>query len=89
MRLLLSSRSRPVHILRPNVRIPYPNSESDHTKFISWITTVANVFKAFDVEFKPYIDEINEREQVIRECADAATMDRIRSKCDQCLNIIR
>lgn len=35
--------------------------------------------KSFDTEFQPFIEEINAKEGVIRECADAATMDRIRS----------
>ena len=39
----------------------------------------ANTFRSFDVEFRPFIEEINVKEGVIRECADAATMERIRS----------
>ena len=43
------------------------------------IKTVANIFKSFDIEFQPFIEEINAKEGVIREYADAATMERIRS----------
>ena len=35
--------------------------------------------KSFEIEFQPFIEEINAKEGVIRQCADAATMDRIRS----------
>ena len=34
--------------------------------------------KPFDIEFQPFIEEINAKEGVIRECADAATMERIK-----------
>ena len=34
--------------------------------------------KSFDLEFQPFIEEIEAKEGVIRECADAATMERIR-----------
>ena len=33
----------------------------------------------FDIEFQSFIDEINAKEGTIRECADAATMEGIRS----------
>ena len=36
-------------------------------------------FKSFDIEFSPFIKEINAKEEVIRECADAVTKDRVRS----------
>ena len=36
-------------------------------------------FKSFDIEFLPFIQEINAKEGVIRELADAATMERVRS----------
>ena len=39
----------------------------------------ASILKSFDIEFQPFIEEINAKEEVIRECADAATMERIRS----------
>ena len=38
-----------------------------------------SILKSFDIEFQPFIEEINAKEGVIRECADAATMERIRS----------
>ena len=37
------------------------------------------MLKSFDLEFQPFLEEINAKEEVIRECADAATMERIRS----------
>ena len=43
------------------------------------ITKFASTLKSFDIEFQPFIDEINAKEGAIRECADAATMERIRS----------
>ena len=33
----------------------------------------------FDIEFKPFIDDMSEMEKRVRECADIATMDRIKS----------
>ena len=36
-------------------------------------------FKSFGIEFQPFIQEINAKEDVIRELADAATMERVRS----------
>lgn len=41
-----------------------------------------NTLKSFDLEFQPFIEEINAKERVIREYADAATMERVRSKYD-------
>ena len=40
---------------------------------------LAITLKSFEIEFQPFIEEINAKEGVIRQCADAATMDRIRS----------
>lgn len=36
------------------------------------------ILKSFDIEFQPFIDEINAKEEVVRKCADTATMKRIR-----------
>ena len=36
-------------------------------------------FKSFDIEFLPFIQQINAKEEAIRELADAATMERVRS----------
>ena len=36
-------------------------------------------FKSFDIEFLPFIQEIKAKEDIIRELADAATMERVRS----------
>ena len=41
---------------------------------------LTNVLKSFDIEFQPFIDEINTKEEAIRQCADAATMQRVSSK---------
>ncbi|RPB17873.1 hypothetical protein L211DRAFT_854693 [Terfezia boudieri ATCC MYA-4762] len=40
---------------------------------------VTNTLKSFDIEFQPFIEDINAKERVIRECADAATMEKIRN----------
>ena len=45
----------------------------------SGVKKFASILKSFDIEFQPFIEEINAKEEVIRECADAATMERIRS----------
>ena len=42
------------------------------------IKKLATKLMAFDIEFQPFIQEINAKEQEIRECADAVTMQRIR-----------
>ena len=39
----------------------------------------AITLKSFEIEFQPLIEEINAKEGVIRQYADAATMDRVRS----------
>jgi len=36
------------------------------------------MLKPFTIEFQPFIDEITGREKAVRECADIATMERIR-----------
>ena len=52
----------------------------NHTKSTSGIQKLAKPLKSFDLEFQPFIEEINAKERVIRDCADAATMERVRSK---------
>ena len=42
------------------------------------VTKILSLVKPFDIEFGPFIDEINAKEKVIRDCADSATMDRIK-----------
>jgi len=37
------------------------------------------MLKPFAVEFQPFIDDITGKEKIIQECADMATMERIRS----------
>lgn len=37
-----------------------------------------SIHKPFDIEFRPFIEEINAKEGVIRACADATTLERIR-----------
>ena len=49
------------------------------TEPYSGIKKLAKPLKSFDLEFQPFIEEINAKEQVIREYADAATMERVRS----------
>ena len=44
------------------------------------ITKIQNMLKPFDVEFGPLISEIDAKEKLIRECADSATMVRIKRK---------
>ena len=50
-----------------------------YTKPQLGVKKFASILKSFDIEFQPFIEEINAKEKVIRECADAATMERIRS----------
>ena len=50
----------------------YAKAESGMKKF-------ANSLKSFDIEFQPFIEEINAKEGAIREYADAATMEKIQS----------
>ena len=50
---------------------------------------MTNVLKPFDIEFQPFIDEINTKEGAIRQCADAATMERVRSKCNSTSRIMQ
>ena len=38
------------------------------------------MLQPFDLEFQPFINEIDAKEAAIREYADAVTMERIRSK---------
>ena len=45
----------------------------------SGVKKFSSILKSFDIEFQPFIEEINAKEEVIQECADAATMERIRS----------
>ena len=40
---------------------------------------IANTLSSFDTEFQPFIEEINAKEKVIQQYADAATMKRIKS----------
>lgn len=51
-----------------------------YTKPKLGINKITNALKSFDMEFQPFIEEINAKEGVIREYADAATMERVRSK---------
>ena len=37
-----------------------------------------NVVKPFAIEFQPFIDDITGKEKTVQECADMATMERIR-----------
>ena len=50
-----------------------------YTKFKSGTRKLASALKPFDIEFQPFIQEINAKERTIREWAGAATMERIKS----------
>ena len=50
----------------------------NNSKLKVGMKTIANKLKSFDIEFQPFIEEMNAKEAVIRECADAATMGRIK-----------
>lgn len=50
----------------------------------SGIKKFTSTLKSFHLEFQPFIDEINAKEDVIAKCADAATMERIRGKFYVC-----
>ena len=43
------------------------------------VKKLANMLQLFDLEFQPFIQEIDAKEEVIREFAGAATMKRIGS----------
>ena len=44
------------------------------------IQKIQNVLKPFEIEFGPLIAEIDAKEKVIRDCADNATMVRIKGE---------
>ena len=50
----------------------YTNANSGMGRF-------AITLRSFDIEFQPFIEEINAKESVIRQYADAATMERVKS----------
>ena len=56
-------------MLSPNFTEPNPG-----------LKKLAKPLKSFDLEFQPFIEDINAKELVIRECAGAATMGRVKSK---------
>ena len=58
-----------------------------YTKLELGIKKMSSKLKPFDLEFQPFIDEVNAKEGVIRECADAATMERVRSKCNSIIKL--
>ena len=41
---------------------------------------LSTTLQSFDIEFLPFIEEINAKQEAIRAYADAATMERVRSK---------
>ena len=53
-------------------KLSYTKQKLGMKKFVS-------ALKSFDIEFQPFVNEIKEKERIIREYADAATMERIRS----------
>ena len=52
----------------------------NYTEPNTGVKKLAKPLKAFDLEFQPFIEEINAKELVIREFAGAATMGRVKSK---------
>ena len=56
----------------------WPTLTYIHTKPKPGMKRIVNALKSFDIEFQPFIEEINVKEGVIRKCADAATMERVR-----------
>ena len=62
--------------------IPYTDQKLGTAKF-------GIALKSFDIEFQPFIEEIDAKEKAIREIADAATMERVKSMVlHMVLNII-
>ena len=49
-----------------------------HAKPILGIKKFNCILKPFDIEFQPFIDEIDAKERVIQECGDFATMKRVK-----------
>ena len=47
---------------------------------------MASKLKSFDLEFKPFIDEMNAKVGDIREFAGVVTMDRVKGKCNSFYN---
>ena len=45
----------------------------------SGIAKFGTALKSFDIEFQPFIEEIDAKVEAIRKSADAATMERIKS----------
>ena len=39
---------------------------------------LANMLQLFDIEFQPFLEEIDTKEAAIRECANAITMERVK-----------
>lgn len=70
-----------MHISRQGVRILHNMVLGIiYTELKLGIEKITKILKPFDIEFQPFIDEINAKEGAIRRCADAATMERIKSK---------
>ena len=49
-----------------------------YAKPISGLKKLASMLQSFEIEFQPFIEEIDAKEGVILKYADAATMERIR-----------
>ena len=47
---------------------------------------MASKLKSFDLEFMPFIDEMNAKVGDIREFADAVTMGRVKGTCNSFYN---
>ena len=60
-----------IYRVKYNISLYYAEPKLGVKRFTS-------LLQPFDIEFQPFIEDINAKEGVIRECADAATMERIR-----------
>ena len=57
----------------------YYTSTIKFTKLqLGWKKKFSTTLKSYDIVFRPLIQEISAKEEVIREYADAATMGRVR-----------
>ena len=67
---------RGIYVTCGGQSVIYANITSGMKKF-------TNMFKPFDIEFQPFIQEIDVKEVVIQKCADVATMERIKGTIER------
>ncbi|KAF8421781.1 hypothetical protein EV426DRAFT_188583 [Tirmania nivea] len=48
-----------------------------------WLKKAVDMLKPFAIEFQPFIDDITGKEKTVQECADMATMERIRRSSEK------